>query len=343
MGDQLVIPEEGAAALSRSRLEAMDVARERVRRPNSDNTNRVYATARAQWCAYCDALGRPWGPIDPEELIYYLEELGKRLAPNTVRLHLAALADVDKACRLTPAEPRPPSIRTHPIVERWYRSWSRDNPHAPRKRAAALEASGLERLLSAAAEPQKHANREGHVLRYARDRCLILFGASGAFRASELGAIELAHVESTERGLRVYLPSSKGDQQGQGEWVGLMPQGKVALCPIDAHTQWRRLRGESPGALFVGIDRSALVQVDGDGLSERQITRLVSHYAKRAGLLINVSAHSLRATLATLAAEKGRGLAQIMKHMRSKSAHVAAGYVRQGELFRDNVTGGLFD
>lgn len=343
MSDQLTLAEEGRAALTRSRQEAHDVARERVRRPNSDNTNRVYKTARDRWCAYCDELGRPWGPIDPGELIDYLEELGKAVAPNTVRLHLAALADVDKACRITPTELRPPSIRTHPVVERWYRHWSRTHPTAPRRRAAALDVSGLELLLKAAAEPQKGAAREGHLLRYVRDRCLILFGASGAFRGAELGAIELAHVEPTQRGLRIYVPDSKTDQAGEGEWVGLMPQGKLALCPVDAHTAWRRVRGESPGALFVAIGRSGLLELEGGGLSERQITRLISDYAKRAGLQLNISAHSMRATLATLAAEKGKNLAQIMKHMRSRSASVAAGYVRQGELFRDNVSGGLFD
>ncbi len=343
MGDQLTLTEEGRAALTRSRQEAYDVARERVRRPNADNTNRVYATARAQWCAYCDALGMAWGPIDPSELVIYLEQLGARRSPNTVRLHLAALADVDKGCRTTAVEPRPPSIRTHPIVERWYQNWARSHPTAPKKRASALDVSALERLLQAAQEPQKGAAREGHLLRYVRDRCLILFGASGAFRASELGAIELGHVEPTERGLRVYLPRSKADQEGAGAHVGLMPQGKLALCPVDAYACWRRLRGEAPGALFVAIGRSSLLDIDGGGLSERQITRLVHDYAVRAGLQLNISAHSLRATLATLAAEKGKNLAQIMKHMRSRSASVAAGYVRQGELFRDNVSGGLFD
>jgi integrase len=339
---QLVLAEQGRAALTRSRAEAFDVARERVRRPLAKNTNRTYDSARGQWCAYCDALGIPWAPVNATELVLYLEQLGQRRAPNTVRVHLAAIADLDKACRVCPADTKPTSIREHAVVARWYQSWARDHAEGPTRRAAALTGFGLEALLRAAAEPQKNGARAAHVPRYLRDRCLILFGASGAFRGAELGALQLAHVSSNERGIQVYVARSKTDQTGQGADVALMPQGKLALCPVAAFSAWRVARGDAPGPLFPAIDRAGGL-VLGRGLSERQITRLVREYAQRAGLELQISAHSLRATLATLASQNGHGLERIMKHGRWKSAHVAAGYVRQGELFRDNVTGGLFD
>jgi integrase len=342
MKDQLLLPEQGRAALLRSRAEAMDVARERVRRPLATNTNRTYDSARGQWCAYCDALGIAWGPVNATELVLYLEQLTLKRAPNTVRLHLAAIADLDKACRVCPTDPKPSSIREHFVVQRWFQSWAREHAEGPKRRAAALTGFGLERLLRAAAEPPKNAARAAHVPRYLRDRCLILFGASGAFRATELGALELGQVQPDERGLRVYVARSKTDQTGQGVDVALLPQGKLAHCPIAAFSAWRTVRGDAPGPLFPAISRAGTLELE-RGLSERQITRLVSEYAKRAGLELQISAHSLRATLATLASTNGHGLERIMKHGRWKSAHVAAGYVRQGELFRDNVTGGLFD
>ena len=342
MKDQLLLPEQGRAALLRSRAEAMDVARERVRRPNATNTNRTYDSARGQWTAYCDALGVPWGPVDPIELLYYLEQLGARCKPSTVRLHLAAIADLDKCCRVCPDDPTPASIRTHEAVKRWYRNWAREHRNAPKKRAAALTPFGLEALLRAAAEPPKNAGRAAHMLRYLRDRSLILIGAEGAFRGAELGQMTLAHVRRTDSGLEIYVASSKTDQTGEGEWVGVMPQGKAALCVVAAYSAWMLVRGNEPGPLFPAIDRAGTLDLT-SGLSERQITRLVSDYAKRAGIELQISAHSLRATLATLASGKGHGLDRIMKHGRWRSAHVAASYIRQGELFRDNVTGGLFD
>lgn len=343
MAEQLTIAEQGRAALTRSLAEANTVAREWVRRPNAPNTNRAYEQARKAWTAHCDALGVPWGPIDAEHLISYLTMLSATHKPNSVRLHLAALADIDKACRVTATDPSPVSIRFHWAVKRWYRGWARAQKNVPKKRAAALGVSALERMLHAAAERPKNAAARAHVVRYARDRCLLLIGSSGAFRAGELGALTFGQVEATERGLSITVQSSKTDQTGEAEPVGLMPQGRAILCPVEAYQQWRTVRGDAPGPLFCAVERTGALDLEGPGLSERQITRLVSDYARRAGLRLQVSAHSLRATLATLAAEKGKSLPRIMAHGRWESAAIAATYVRQGELFNDNVTSGLFD
>jgi hypothetical protein len=184
--EQLTIAEVGSPALTRSREEAYAIARARVLSPHSANTKRAYQQAYARWCAYCDAHNLPWAPIEPKELITYCEELSKTLAPNTVRLHLSALCSLDAATRITPTNPTPQSLREHFIVARWEQSWEREHPRAPRRKAAALGLSELEQLLAAAAEPPKNTARAAHVLQYARDRCLILFGASGGFRGAEL-------------------------------------------------------------------------------------------------------------------------------------------------------------
>lgn len=342
MSEQLRISEEGAAALLRSRFEAFDVARARVLDPNSPNTQRAYKNAFKLWTAYCDALELAWAPIEAPELVTYLEHLSQRCAPNTVRQHLAALCALDVASRVTPTDPNPVSLRTHQVVQRWERSWSRDNPRAPRRRAAALEVSDLERLLHAAAEPQKNGTAAGHVQRYVRDRCLLLFGVCGALRGNDLVSLNRFDVEPSERGLRVRIRRSKTDQEGEGETVGLLPQGRAKLCPVDAFHAWRKLRGDEPGPLFVAITRDARLDLSRP-LTERSVRRLIGEYATRAGLTLNVSAHSMRATFATLASAKGKGLARIMEHGRWKSAEVAATYVRQGQLFNDNATGGLLD
>lgn len=342
MSEQLRIADEGAAALTRSRLEAFDVARARVLDPNSPNTQRAYKNAFKLWCAYCDALGLDWAPIDAAELVTYLERLSKRCAPNTVRQHLAALCALDVASRVTATDPCPVTLRSHQIVQRWERSWSRDNPRAPRRRASALDVSDLERLLQVAAEPQKNATAAGHVQRYVRDRCLLLFGVCGALRGNDLVSLERGDVDVVERGLRLHLRRSKTDQQGEGATVGLLPQGRARLCPVDAFHAWRKLRGDGPGPLFVAITRDARLDFSRP-MTERSVRRLIGDYATRAGLELNVSAHSMRATFATLASAKGKGLARIMEHGRWKSAEVAATYVRQGQLFTDNASGGLLD
>lgn len=346
MGDQLALGgdvAELAAALERSRAEAFQVARARVLNPNSANTQRAYGNAFRQWTAYCDALGLAWAPIDVVELVTYLEHLSKRLAPNSVRQHLSALVELDKASRVTPTNPRPQSLREHPVLERWERSWSRDNPRRPRRRAAALDRSHLERLLAAAAEPPKGAAAAAHPLKYVRDRCLILMGVCGALRANDLVQLELGDVEVRERGLRLSLERSKTDQQGEGEDVGVMPQGSMHLCPIEAFLTWKKVRGAAPGPLFVGITRAAELEL-GQALSERHVSRIVATYAERAGLeLGHISGHTMRRTFGTLAAQHKKSLAQIMKQGRWRSADVAAGYMDQGQLFDDNASSGLLD
>ena len=340
---QLRIPGElGAASLTRSRDEAFAVARARVLDPNAKSTQRAYRIAIDRWTAHSDARGMPWAPIDPVELVVYLEELSAARAPNTVRLHLSALCELDSAARFTPATPNPASLRAHPVIERWYKSWSREHGTRPRKQAAALDVSQLELLIRAAQEPPKGAAAAAHVLQYARDRCLILFGVCGALRGNDLAQIRLCDVEPTERGLRVLVPRSKADQSGVGEWVGLMPQGRTLLCPVDAWHRWRSVRGDTPGPVFVATTRAGTLDYSAP-LSERSIARLVTRYAKRAGIELAISSHSMRATFATLATQKGKRLERVMAHGRWRSAETAIGYMRQAELFDDNASGGLLD
>jgi integrase len=49
-----------------------------------------------------------------------------------------------------------------------------------------------------------------------RDRALLALGFAGAFRRSELVALEVADLTETPDGLRVTIRRSKGDQEGQG-------------------------------------------------------------------------------------------------------------------------------
>lgn len=343
MSEQLALHEQGAAALTRSRDEAWLIARARVQDPNAKNTQRAYKQAYDRWCAYCDEHGMGWGPIEPAELVTYLEGLSRKgLAPNTVRLQLSALCELDKAYRVTPAQPNPPRLRDHPVIQRWYRSWSREHPTAPRRRAAALNASALELILTAAAEPKRNAARGAHLQQYVRDRCLILFGVCGALRGNDLTQVDLSDVEPTERGLRVRVRRGKTDQEGEGRWVGILPQGKLQLCPVDAFHTWRKLRGDAPGALFIGTRNTGALDFSAP-LSERSISRLLSDYAKRAGLELGVSAHSMRRTFATLAAAQKKSIEKIMRHGGWASADVALGYIEQANLFDDNASGGLLD
>jgi site-specific recombinase XerC len=54
-----------------------------------------------------------------------------------------------------------------------------------------------------------------------RDRALVLLGFAGAFRRSELVALDAADCAFSRDGLTVMLRRSKTDQEGQGRKVGI--------------------------------------------------------------------------------------------------------------------------
>lgn len=343
MAIELELQHPNALAFANARQAARDEARALVLNPEARNTKRTYDTVFRKWCAWADTHGLPWSPIDAVELVSYLQHLTRSgLAPNTVRTHLSALCSLDQSARISPDNPTPQSVREHIVVKRWEEGWSRTNPRRPRRKAAPFEPNALERLLRAIAERPRNAAPAAHVLQAVRDRCLLLFGVLGAFRASDLGELELEHVQPTERGLRVLLPRSKTDQSGEGTWRGIMPQARRLLCAVDAFMLWRHARGNRPGPLFPPVLRTGVLDLE-RALSERQITRLVTEYGRRAGLELHHSSHSMRATFATQAAAKGKPLKRIMEHAAWRTADVALDYMHQAQLFDDNPTAGLLE
>jgi integrase len=55
------------------------------------------------------------------------------------------------------------------------------------------------------------------------DRALLLLGFTGAFRRSELVALNVSDIEETAEGLRVRITRSKTDKEGQGPTIATCP------------------------------------------------------------------------------------------------------------------------
>ena len=53
-----------------------------------------------------------------------------------------------------------------------------------------------------------------------RDKALLLIGFAGAFRRSELVALNVSNLEITDEGLVVHIPRSKTDQLRTGRKIG---------------------------------------------------------------------------------------------------------------------------
>ena len=71
-----------------------------------------------------------------------------------------------------------------------------------------------------------------------RDRALLLLGFAGAFRRSELVALDLDDLEFTPRGIRVTLRRAKTDQEVAGRPVGIPYGAMPETCPVGGVEHW---------------------------------------------------------------------------------------------------------
>ena len=97
-----------------------------------------------------------------------------------------------------------------------------------------------------------------------RDRAVLLMGFAGAFRRSELVALNLEDLEESELGFKVIIRHSKTDQEGAGQTIAIV-RGSVA-CPIAALKAWLAAAGivELREAVAKSISRSRGIKVNPD-------------------------------------------------------------------------------
>ena len=91
-----------------------------------------------------------------------------------------------------------------------------------------------------------------------RDRALLLLGFAGAFRRSELVALDVADLAENETGLLVTIRGSKTDQERQGETIAIA-RGRMA-CPVQALREWLDAAGIEAGPIFRPIDKGSTVR-----------------------------------------------------------------------------------
>jgi integrase len=169
-----------------------------------------------------------------------------------------------------------------------------------------------------------------------RNRALLLTGYAGALRRSELIGLDWEDVEVAEEGATLTIRKSKTDQTGQGTAIGIPRGTRAETCPVEALERWRKLSGVETGPIFQVVGRAG--KINGERLSSKAVSRLVKELAQRLGFdPSQFSAHSLRAGLATSAAQNGASERKIMDQTRHRSVKTLRIYIRDGELFRDNA------
>jgi len=219
------------ASLPRVFEESSKLAHDFAKASKSAATRRAYASDIAIFVEWCRSRGLNPLPASAEVVSAFLADEathGKR--PSTLGRRLAA-------------------------IRYFHRAANEASPTSEESVKAVL--AGIRRTVGAAPGRKKAATADlvlGMVasgngsLRALRDRAALLLGFAGAFRRSELVALNVEDLEETPEGLLITVRRGKTDQEGLGRKVAI-PRGAIA-CPIAALRAWLDAAAITEGALF---------------------------------------------------------------------------------------------
>lgn len=207
---------------------------------------------------------------------------------------------------------------------------------------------GIRREVGTAANQKQPATAErivaivAHVPRDSlvgkRDKALLLLGFAGAFRRSELAALDVDDLTFGDHGVDVLIRKSKTDQEGQGHTIAV-PHG-VHLKPVEALEAWIEASGIKSGPLFRAVSRGG--KIAEDAITGHTVANVVKRYAEKAGLDVDgFSGHSLRAGFVTSAADKGADLNRIMDVSRHVDPRTVRTYIRRADRYKDHAGAGF--
>lgn len=279
------------------------------------------ALARNTIAAYKGDIDRfiGWGgavPCSPDMLVAYLVTHAPTHAVATLSRWTVSISRAHALCGY-------PDPAKNEIVKLTLRGIKRQHGR-PQRQASPVTKEDMILMLS-------HAPGN---LRGIRDRALLLLGFSCALRRSELCAVQAEDIEFTAQGLVLTIPRSKTDQDSNGQKVGV-PFGRSKICPVQAVKDWLAVSGIMAGPVFRAVEKNAVTR---QAICDRTVSNIVKAYAKRAGLdSEKFSSHSLRAGLATSAAEHGYSSWEIRRQTRHASDATLQRYIRLGSLFQRNA------
>jgi integrase len=281
-------------------------------------TLRAYVASWAEFEAWTLKRGVPALPAASETIGRYLADCADRgRAVATIRRHTAAIARAHLAREL-------PDPCRSAQVRNVLAGIARTHGVAPKKK----DALTLDRLRTVLLDLDDS-------LQAVRDRALILLGFAGAFRRSELAALNVEDLRWETRGLVVTLRRSKTDQEGKGREVGIPSLDIAALCPVGALHAWLGASAITSGALFrtFGLRRgNAPQELTANRIDARDVARILQRAVARAGVPGDFAAHSLRAGFITSAAAAQVSEIDIARISGHKSADVLRGYVRRATV-----------
>ena len=317
----VVRPEIDGPTLSPALSKDVEAARRYAAAWKADSTRRAYESDWAIFVAWCDSRSIEPVPAAPAAVALFLaSEADAGIRPSTIGRRLAAIGYIHRTKGFDPPQSVAGSQAIRDVLAGIRRT------HGARKsRKRAVGADMLTEMLAAI---------EGNEPRAVRDRALLALGMAGAFRRSELVAVQLDQIFMVPEGIRILIARSKTDQEGSGAEIAI-PEG-TRIKPKALLVEWVRLAGFTEGPVFRKLTPQG--RITARPMSDRGVAIVVKSRAAAAGFdPDHVAGHSLRAGFLTEAARSGANIFKMRDQSRHKSLDVLSDYVRNQELFADHA------
>jgi site-specific recombinase XerD len=278
------------------------------------NTARAYAGDLKRfeaWCAeHClDSLPAAVGTL--AGFITHLAEAGKKV--STIQRHCAAIS---KAHTLRGIDSPTDDKKFKVLLEGISRI-----KHIRQKQAPAFTLANFKRTVK---------DIDAHTLTGLRDRVILLLGFTGAFRRSELVALNVEDLTFSEEGLLINVAKSKTNQLGAAEEKAIFYSPDIQLCPIRTLQAWLTRLGRAEGPVFVSFRKNE--HLTDRRLTDKHLNLIVQRY-----LGANFSAHSLRASFVTIAKLAGADDSEVMNQTKHKSSEMIRRYTRLDNVRQHNA------
>ena len=309
---------ESITDLPAARVELIQRATDYAAGAKAESTRRAYAIDWADFVGWCAGQGLDALPALPTTIGLFLADRAAALKPSSLSRRLAAISVMHRK-HDHHLDTRHPAIRD--VLTGIRRDKAKAGVVTVKKTAAVSDDI---RLMVATLG-------EGTI--GVRDRALLLLGFAGAFRRSELVALDASDVTVRKEGLAVTIRRSKTDQEGIGRQVAICYGSDPTTCPVRAVKAWMTMVGKD-GPLFRGVNKGGAIQ--SDRMHPSSVALIVKRAAEAAHLDPALYAgHSLRSGFATTAARNGASESAIMRQTGHRSIQVVRGYIRSGDLFRE--------
>jgi integrase len=114
-----------------------------------------------------------------------------------------------------------------------------------------------------------------------RDRVLLLLGYAGAFRRSELVALDVPDLKFSKKGLFVWIAAAKNDPRKAGRELYVPRLPKAEICPVVALERWLEVVGAA-GPIFRTFDLRG--RLTANRLHPGDVARILRRRAAAAGI-----------------------------------------------------------